>query len=33
MGDMAAIKTLKKLKALAKKQARVDYLLEKNRVT
>ncbi len=33
MGDMAAIKILKKLKALAKKQTRVDYLLEKNRVT
>lgn len=33
MGDMAAIRVLKKLKKLAKKQAQMDYLLEKNRIT
>lgn len=33
MGDMAAIKMLKQLKTLAKKQAHVDHLLEKNRIT
>jgi len=33
MGDMAAIKVLKKLKTLAEKQAKVDHLLAKNRIT
>lgn len=33
MGDMAAIKMLKTLKKVAKKQANIDYLLEKNRIT
>jgi hypothetical protein len=33
MGEVAALKILKKLKSLADKQQRIDHLLEKNRIT